>query len=158
MKRIAVPLLCLTLAVPARAQDTASVSGCYRFDRAYFTWVGRRPGQSSVIQDSTAILRLSPTSEIQHSLVRGPVLDVYAVPFVADSSTVQRWLQPSNWTFETATTINVVWRNGLYGPVFWMAIHGDTLRGQVRFTTDLVGAEPPPESAVAVQIACPAQL
>jgi len=155
MRRIAFGLTLAGYFTVAGAQDTTRVSGCYRFDRAYFQWVGRRPNERAVVVDSTRVLRLAPTSVVAHRLVSGSVMDVYAVPFVADSSTTQRWLGPSHWTFVDRTTLNVVWRNGLYGPVFQLSIAGDTLRGQVRFTTDVVGAEPPPERAFAVRMSCP---
>lgn len=155
MNYFALGLISIVVAASAQAQDTAAVSGCYSFDRAYFQWVGRRPGESAVVTDSTSVIRLSSGSEIKHQLVRGPVLDVFPIPFAADSRTVERWLSPSNWTFENANTVNVVWRNGLYGPVFRLNVRGDTLRGQVRFTTDVAGAEPPPEPALALKVACP---
>jgi hypothetical protein len=139
----------------AEAQDTTVLAGCYRFDRAYFGWVGRRPGELAVISDSTRVLRLVDGSTIAHQLVRGPVLDVVPVPFLADSLTKRRWLRPSHWTILEKTVLNVVWRNGLYGPVFRLTVAGDTLRGQVRFTTDVAGGEPPPERAWAVRIGCP---
>ena len=53
-----------------------------------------------------------------------------------------------------ADTVVVSWTNGMHGPVFLMGVRGDTLRGRVRFTTDIVGEEPPPEDAWAVRIAC----
>jgi hypothetical protein len=148
-------LLLLLVAGSSRAQDTSAAAGCYRFDRAYFSWVGRRPNDRAVVQDSVRVLRLMRESTADHVFVRGRVMDVLPIPFAADSDTARRWLRPSHWGFVDARTINVVWRNGLYGPVFKLMISGDTLRGQVRFTTDVAGAEPPPESAWAVRIACP---
>lgn len=38
----------------AHAQVAPSEARCYRFDRHYFTWVGRPPGGGSVFHDSTA--------------------------------------------------------------------------------------------------------
>jgi len=151
-------LVCVALVgIPCSgiAQDTAAISGCYRFDRAYFSWVGRLPGQKEMVTDSTNVLRLFARST-SHVLVRGAVLDVQPIPFLADSTTAHRWLRPSNWTIRSSNFIDVVWRNGLYGPVFQLSVLGDTLRGQVRFTTDVAGAEPPAESAWAVRVACPA--
>src|SRR5688500_4257774 len=145
----------------ARAQDTTAISGCYRFDRAYFSWVGRLPGRSVVIRDSTRVLRLFARSTVQH-VFRGAGLDVQPIPFLVDSITARRWLGPSYWTFSNVrlfphpTMIDVVWRNGLSGPVFRLSAIRDTLRGQVRFTTDVAGAEPPAQPAWAVRIPCPA--
>lgn len=136
------------------AQDARAVSGCYRFDRAYFSWVGRRPAARAVVQDSTAIVRLSDTTALRHVLVSGRVLDLEPLPFVADSSTRRAWLGPSHWRLD-AGVADVVWRNGLYGPVFRLSVHDDTLRGTVRFTTDVAGAEPTPQPAWAVRIPCP---
>jgi hypothetical protein len=138
----------------AFSQDTSGVSGCYRFDRAYFRWVGRRSDARNVVRDSTDILRLAPNADVSRPFPT-PVLDVYPIPFVADSPTTLRWLRPSYWTFVDPSTVNVVWRNGLYGPVFRLSIVGDSLHGRVRFTTDIVGREPPSEAASAVRIACP---
>jgi hypothetical protein len=160
------PLCALLVGVvgTAQAQDATAISGCYRFDRAYFSWVGRLPGRAEVISDSTRVLRLFARSTVHHVLVRGAVLDVEPIPFAVDSTTARRWLRPSNWTisnvrshmFPHPTVIDVVWRNGLYGPVFRLSAIGDTLRGQVRFTTDVAGAEPPAQPAWAVRIPCPA--
>ena len=158
IRTTALSLLCVVQVVLPRrglAQDTAAISGCYRFDRAYFAWVGRLPGKPDVITDSTRVLQLLARST-RHELVEGAVLDVRPIPFVVDSTTARRWLRPSNWTIQRANVIGVAWRNGLYGPVFQLAVLGDTLRGRVWFTTDVVGAEPPPQPAWAVRVACPA--
>jgi hypothetical protein len=148
-------VLVLLSAGAATAQDTTALSGCYRFDRAYFAWVGRAPGGSAVVTDSTRVLRLSARASVRRLPRGGPLLEVQPIPFVADSFTTHRWLDPSHWSFAAPDTVNVVWSNGLYGPVFRLAVAGDTLRGQVRFTTDVVGGEPPPERAWAVRAACP---
>ena len=123
---------------------------CYRFDRSYFNWVGRPPGGGQVFVDSTAVVRLSSS---KHS----ELTDAYTlVPpsMVADSFTENDWLRPSSWRFFAPDSIYVVWYNRLYGPVFRLGIRGDTLIGQVRFTTDQIGREPPPERAFAVRIEC----
>ena len=152
------PIILAAIIGPAwrssRAQDARTVSGCYRFDRAYFSWVGRRPAGRAVVRDSTAIVRLSDTTALRHVLVSGRVLDLEPLPFIADSSTRQEWLAPSHWRLD-AGVADVVWRNGLYGPVFRLSVHGDTLRGTVRFTTDVAGAEPPSQPAWAVRLPCP---
>jgi hypothetical protein len=136
------------------AQNVRAISGCYRFDRPWFSWVGRRPGDSTVVNDSTAVVRLSGTTALNHQLITGPVLDLQPLPFRADSVTRHDWLLPSGWKLDRGF-VAVVWRNGRYGPVFRLGIRGDTLRGTVRFTTDVAGAERPPQPASAVRISCP---
>ena len=73
----------------------------------------------------------------------------------ADSVTMQRWLGMSYWRPIRSDSIDLVWRNGLYGPVFRLAWRSDSLVGRVRFTTDVAGAEPPPQPASAVRIQSP---
>ena len=136
------------------AQNVFAVSGCYRFDRAYFNWVGRRPGYRTVVNDSTAIVRLFDSTAFQHVLVSGRALDLEPIPFNSDSTTRRSWLGPSHWTLAEGFA-DVVWRNGRYGPVFHLSVVGDSLRGSVRFTTDVAGAEPPPQRAWAVRTPCP---
>jgi hypothetical protein len=148
--------LLLVSAGELAAQDTARVSGCYRFDRAYFKWVGRRPGDATVIRDSADVLRLSPQGLVRHRLLdRSSMLDVHPIPFDADSLTAYRWLGVSHWTFVDSSTLNIAWRNGFYGPVFRLVVSGDSLHGRVRFTTDIAGAEPASEPASAMRIECP---
>jgi hypothetical protein len=155
--RIVVVAAGLALAGPAGlgAQGAAEVSGCYRFDHDYFRWVGRRPGQRTVVRDSTAVIRLLEYTERRRGFGGDSVRDVVPVPFVADSATQADWLDRSYWTVVDSRTVRVAWRNGLFGPVFTLTPAGDTLRGRVRHTTDIVGAERPSEPATAVRVACP---
>lgn len=132
---------------------TAAISGCYRFDRPYFHWVGRRAGDRAVVIESTYVVRLGPTRTTPSTFARSG-LDVLPVPFDADATTARRWLGPSYWSLD-GDVLNVVWRNGLSGPVFRLSLAGDSLHGRVRFTTDVVGNEPPSQAASAVRIACP---
>ena len=66
----------------------------------------------------------------------------------------ERWLGFSAWHPIGRDSVEVHWRNGLSGPVFRLAVRGDSLVGRVRFTTDVVGAEPPAEPASAVRVPC----
>ena len=134
-----------------------SVPACYQFDRKYFNWVGRPPNGGSVVVDSSAIIRLDSTA---HSRERGayPPPDGRAVQvpsMKADSFTMRRWLGMSFWRPIRSDSIELSWRNGLYGPVFRLALRSDSLVGRVRFTTDVVGAEPPAQLASASRIRCP---
>lgn len=132
------------------ARQVNAIRGCYRFDRPYFSWSGGLgpPG-------STAVVRLAETrARWQHPTVR-PAFYLEPVPFAADSLTRQWWQRFSHWRLQDSV-VHLVWRNGLYGPVLQLARRGDTLRGTVRFTTDVVGAEPPPEPAWGVRVVCPA--
>jgi hypothetical protein len=74
----------------------------------------------------------------------------------ADSVTMQRWLGPSYWRAVGPDSIAVVWRNGLYGPVFALHFTHDSLVGRVRATTDVAGGEQPSQAARASRIDCPA--
>lgn len=153
-RRLLQVVTAVVLLVPsARAQAPAALVGCYRFDRPYFSWVGRRPGDSHVYTDTSSVIRLFATTLVPHDMVRGNALDLEPQPFRADSTTRRRWLRASGWV-ATSDSMMLSWRNGLYGPVFLLAIRGDTLRGRVRFTTDVVGREPPPEAATAVRVPC----
>src|SRR5687768_10187443 len=104
-------LLFLSLGTAIEAQDTAGVAGCYRFDRAYFSWVGRRPHESAVARDSGRVLRLTREFGGNHVFVRRRVMNVMPVPFATDSFTSRRWLQPSYWEFADARTVNIAWGN-----------------------------------------------
>ena len=64
----------LALTSRGLAQDTTAISGCYRFDRAYFSCVGRLPGSPEVITDSARVLQLFARST-SHVLVHGVVLE-----------------------------------------------------------------------------------
>ena len=151
---VALPFLALTLLRSgAHAQEVPAMNGCYVFDRPYFTWFAMRPGEPA--GDSTRILHLLPTTASALRRLNSQLFDVRPVPFATDSFTIQRWTRYSYWTPSDSGFITVSWHNGLYGPVFRLKTIGDTLRGQVRFKTDVVGAEPPPATASAVRIACP---
>lgn len=100
------------------------------------------------------MVKMSNTSALKHRGGGSNGLDLEPIPFDADSSMRRRWLDFSYWRM-TPNTVAVVWRNGLYGPVFDLEASRDTLRGTVRFTTDVAGAEPPPQPAWAVRVRCP---
>ena len=157
MPRLSVILIpILAFRVHAATQGGAAISGCYRFDRPYFNWFNlgaANPRRGAT--DSSAIVRLSSRAESRFRHPGLPGFDIQPMPFTEDSTTARRWLQFSHWTAVDSNTVEIVWRNGLYGPVFRLVVRGDTLRGQVRFTTDVVGAEPPPEPAMGVRMPCP---
>ena len=72
-----------------------------------------------------------------------------------DSFTTERWLGMSFWRPLSADSVEIHWRNGLYGPVMRLSIRGDSLRGRTLFTTDVIGDDPLWEPAVGVRIGCP---
>ena len=157
MTKVRLTLTALSLSIgPAHAQLPTETPQCYQFDRQYFHWVGRRPGGGPLF-DSTSVVMLSPESHLPHLLISSERRARVLVPptMRADSSTMRSWLGPSHWRSVLPDSVEIVWRNGFYGPVFRMQVRADTLRGRVRFTTDVVGAEPPPEDAAAVRILCP---
>ncbi len=146
----------LTLAGALNAQEEATAR-CYLFHRHYFWWVGRPPSGGPVFHDSTALILLSPDQRPPDRFLRGPSDARGLVPpaMRIDSNAARRWLRSSYWRPISADSLEVVWRNGLAGPVFRLVVRADSLRGRVRFTTDVVGAEKPPEPATAMHVDCP---
>jgi hypothetical protein len=135
----------------ATAQLDTLMSHCLQFDRQYFRWGGRPPGGGDWSYDSSAVVRLLP----QRNLHLGPRSRRLLVPSMGVATRLQRvWEYFSYWQLHDADTVIVAWTNGMYGPVFVMGVRGDTLRGRVRFTTDVYGAEEPQEDAWAVRIPC----
>lgn len=51
-------------------------------------------------------------------------------------------------------SIRVTWYNGLSGPAFLLALHGDSLHGTLVHRSDIIGASPRTDVASAVRIAC----
>ena len=143
-------------AAPLQAQLDTTVDHCYRFDRNYFSWVGGPATGRQVLVDSTAVMKLAAA---RHPL--GPFRDppgarvVTPLTMAIDSLSASRWLRVSRWRNLPPDNLEVVWRNGLYGPVFRMRVVGDSLQGLVRFTTDVVGGEPPPQRATPTRASCP---
>src|SRR6187200_544137 len=66
---------------------------CFRFDRSYFSWVGRPPGGGAVFVDSNAVVRFSWT--IHPDIVASRVLTVPSM--IVDSAAANSWLQASGW-------------------------------------------------------------
>lgn len=147
--------LAWTSAGPLRAQRTPGPA-CYRFDRKYFVWVGTARSGGSVVVDSSRIVRLDPAAHpSRRSYPPANARSVSVPAMKVDSFATQRWLSMSFWRPVHADSIELSWRNGLFGPVFRLAVRSDSLLGRVRFTTDVVGAEPPAQPAAAVRTACP---
>jgi hypothetical protein len=164
--RILVPvIICASTACSDRIagapRGNTVVDGCFQFDRAYFHWVGRRPGNDRISVDSAAVLQFSTGQHLPHPLRREGTHPVLPLPIVTDSTTRARWLGPSHWRSDGEGAVVVVWRNGLYGPVFELRVRGDTLAGSVRQTTD--SGEPVgdllrelfPGRARAIRVPCP---
>lgn len=150
-------VLSAAITASAHAQAAAARAGCYRFDRSYFGWVGRPLTGGGTLIDSASVIRLDSAA---HPQSPGnwvpPDARAVAVPAMSvDSFTVRLWLGVSFWRAVSSDEIEIQWRNGLYGPVFRLAVRGDSLKGSVRFTTDVAGAEPPLERASATRVACP---
>ena len=152
IRGIMVFLTLIMLPTVLLGQTPAHGDACYEFDRRYFHWVGRPPGGGDVFRDSTAIIGLLPETHVHDSAA----FAVVPPSMEADSFTVRRWRRQSRWSYLGADSLFLVWRNGLYGPVFRLSIGSDSLLGEVRFTTDMAGAERQPESASAVRMICPA--
>ncbi len=140
----------------ANAQLDSLATRCFRFDRQYFHWVHRAPGGERSFVDSSAVVRFAE-ERFHFRSGRGldpPGRQLLVPTMEVDPRSRRRWRDFSYWQVGGSDTVKVSWRDGLSGPVFLLEVQGDTLRGQVRFTTDVVGAEPPPEDAWAVRVAC----
>ena len=154
-----VAMLFVLAASVASAQSATVERSCYRFDQPYFEAVGKFPG-GPVYHRTADVLsfRADSTPLIAPHLPRLPLRAVEPIPFVVDSFTYHRWMSMSGWHMIGADSVEIVWRNGLYGPVFRMAVRGDSLVGQFIQTTDARPyPEPPPpapQPARAVRIAC----
>jgi predicted peptidase len=73
---------------------------------------------------------------------------------------VGRWLENSYWRSLPGDSIQAIWREGFYGPIFRMHVDGDTLRGTVLQTTDVFiegRPRPQPQPVTAVRVRCPVQ-
>lgn len=154
--RVTAVLLCA--AASASAQSTAIAGKCYRFDRPYFTAVGRFPGEPVFIVRADVLkLRADSTPFTGRGLRRFAMKAVEPMPFVVDSFTYRRWMSVSGWRMIGSDSVEIEWRNGLYGPVFRMAVRGDSLVGEVIETTDSrpVPRPPPaPDTTRATRISC----
>ena len=151
--------LCAVAASGASAQTSTLERTCYRFDHPYFTAVGKFPG-GPVFSRSTDVLRfrVDSTPLIAPHLRRLPLRAVEPMPFVVDSFTYHSWMSMSGWRMIGADSAEIIWRNGLYGPVFRMAVRGDSLVGEFIQTTDAhpIPEPPPPapQPARAKRISC----
>jgi len=152
-------ILCAVVASGASAQTATLERTCYRFDQPYFVAVGRFPGGPVFTRRTDALsFHADSTPLISPRIPRLPMKAVEPMPFVVDSFTHQQWMSMSGWRMIGADSVEIHWRNGLYGPIFRMAVRGDSLVGQFIQTTDAHPIpEPPPrapESARAVRISC----
>lgn len=154
-----VSMLCALLASIATAQSATLERACYRFDQSYFGAVGRFPGGPVFNKRTDALrFRVDSSPRIGPGIRRLPLRAVEPIPFVVDSFTYQRWMSMSGWRTIGTDSVEIVWRNGLYGPVFRMEMRGDSLVGEFIQTTDAHPVPeppaPPPERAYAVRISC----
>lgn len=144
----------------AAAQRSAAALNCYRFDNAYFVAAGRL-ADGSIGETRAAMIRLGDDSapapaSVPHAYQMAPV---EAIPFVVDPTHHYAYLSRSGWRAIPGDSIRLQWLNGFYGPMFRLAVRGDSLVGTFVQTTDaLVIGEPPPKArpASAVRVACPA--
>lgn len=152
-------MLCGVVASSASAQNATLERSCYRFDQPYFSAVGKFAG-GPVFQRTTDTLRfrVDSTPLISPRLRRLPLRAVEPIPFVVDSFTYHRWMSMSGWHMIGTDSVEIVWRNGLYGPIFRMAVRGDSLVGEFIQTTDAhpypEPPPPPPQPARAARIRC----
>jgi hypothetical protein len=82
---------------------------------------------------------------------------VEPTPFVVDSGHHRLYLSLSGWKAMPGDSIRLQWLNGLYGPMFRLAVRGNSLVGTFVQSTDVITAgEPPPRArpASAVRVAC----
>jgi len=141
---------------PSGPSPVRTIAGCYRFDTAEFPVIGRDTSTRAVVSFSTSELELlepsPPPDVVPHAQLPHAVRPI---PFGVDPFTVRRWSALSGWRFLSADSVEVTWRNGLFGPVLRLAVRGDSLRGTFEETTDVAGRPPRRRSASAVRIPCP---
>jgi hypothetical protein len=161
--RLATTLVLATLAcsgsvddLVGRAFGSAQLAGCYRFDRPYF--VARAAGKTLFTRDSSAVLRFTNDTLRDEDAKNGPHFEVWPIGFAVDSAEQVDRRRFSHWRPVGDRDVVVAWRDGFHGPVFRLAIRGDTLRGKMRQTTDYSNGLPNPEtwwrSASAVRTPC----
>ena len=126
-----------------------SLSGCFRFDRPYFVWLGSRP-------DSASVLHLFSMPAMPDSGL-GAAYFLTPIPGPPDSSERHRWWRFSLWREISPDSIYIVWRNGRFGPKFRLRHTPDGLSGTVVQTTDVVGAPATRDRVSATRINCPGQ-
>lgn len=151
--------ICSLIARVASAQNATLAHTCYRFDRPYFTAVGRFAGAPVYTRRADVLaFRDDSAPVIAPAIGRIPMLAVEPVPFVVDSFTYHQWVSMSGWRMISRDSVEVHWRNGLYGPIFRMALRADSLVGQFIQTSDAHPIpEPPPrppEVARAGRVSC----
>lgn len=146
--------------MPAAAQSGWTEPRCYEFDHAYFDHPdggGRAP---------TPLVRFEPDSI--HALApQGrrrliPVVD----PPAPDRNPPLETLGPGQlwgyWRPLAGDSVEVSWFSGFHGPLFHLAIRGDTLRGTVIHRTDILirdsvtgkPVQPAPVAAVGWRVPC----
>ena len=155
LKSVIVAAAVLGMRGTLHAQHPSSAA-CYRFDRPYFTAVGRPPGGGAVFTDSSSVVSLDSAAHASRPSGYPPA-DARAVHVPAmrvDSISTRMWLEMSFWRPFASDSIELSWRNGLYGPIFRLMVRSDSLVGRVRFTTDVVGREPLAQPASAVRVPC----
>lgn len=159
--RLRLPLLATVLLGQACASAPAAPpardpAGCYRFDSAYFPVIGRHPQTGALVSLRTADLALLPASPPPDAAPHPQApYAVRPIPFTVDTFTARRWAARSGWTPMGPDSVQVTWRNGLFGPVFRLAVRGDSLRGTVVHTTDVVGPPVRRGAAAAIRVSCP---
>jgi hypothetical protein len=147
---------CANRTVAPRA-PVRGLAGCWRFDREYFSVIGRHPATGAPVSVRTADLELlaeaPPPDVFPHDQSKSAVRPI---PFVVDTMTHRRWMARSGWDMLGADSVTVSWYNGLYGPIFRLAVTGDSMRGVTRHLSDVVGTPVKWNPAGAVRIDCPA--
>ena len=134
----------------------SDLAGCYRFDRAYFGW-SRSDSTGRPTADTSGVVQLSALAHDPYPLVpRRPSVRVVKVPLLRGSpGLAAMWLGPSYWEPVGPDSAVIVWRDGFVGPVFRVQLRGDSLVGNMRWTTDEPGRIDPLIPARAIRIVCP---
>jgi hypothetical protein len=149
--------------VVGRYQSAPLPGSCLTFEEPFFSAVTGTGAAARVVRSN--VLRLEPDSAPEYSRGhREPWLAVSPVPFPVDSFTSQLWRSMSGWRRVSQDTLAIDWRNGLHGPVFRLALHGDSLVGSMIQTTDLMLVidgklrESPRRQVRALRTECPGPL
>jgi hypothetical protein len=105
----------------------------------------------SVFRDSSAVVILSPQDHPASGTPGAKALVAMGMPAVRSTRSTREW---SFWRLVGPDTVEVAWLTGFGGTTLRLQVRGDTLRGRLRITTDVVGRAPKTGGAWALRIAC----
>ena len=107
---------------------------CFAFDSAAFTEVGYDTASGAIAADSTELIELL---DRPHSTELGAfAVRAHGLRVRQDHDSGRE--EYSYWRPVGRDSVEIVWREGLYGPVLRLAVTDRGLEGRLRQTTDVV--------------------